>query len=336
MPIVGDIKNLYSDVEKTRALFPTTKIEAVSDEDGTGLNIILDKMVYTGEAIDKAEQIPVNADTLDGKPANEYATKSHVAAEIAKAQLSGGEGEDIDLSGYATKDDVNDAVRAIDFPVDSVNGKTGAVELTASEVGAHPDTWLPTIAQIGAAPAGYGLGETAKYPTDNDVHSITRSGWYLIGQSTQNAFGTYGAIQANVYDDSNIVLFFYGNGGVTHARKIKRYGTWGEWEYINPKMELGVEYRTTERWNGKVVYTKLIDLGALPNNTEKSVAHGIANLENALSISAFAKSADWQFTLPSSYAAETKIVFAPQAVTITTAVDRSAYNGYATLKYTKQ
>ena len=132
MPIVGDIKNLYSDVEKTRALFPTTKVEAVSDEDGTGLNVILDKMayvghgadqvknlyadktetqaifpttkvkavsddngvslnailenmVYTGEAIDRAEQVPVNADTLDGRPASEYATKNHVAAEIAKA-----------------------------------------------------------------------------------------------------------------------------------------------------------------------------------------------------------------------------------------------------------
>ena len=109
----------------------------------------------------------------------------------------------------------------------------------------------------------------------------------------------------------------------------------GVTEWVNPPMLLGVEYRTTERWNGKVVYAKLIDLGALPNNTEKNVTHGIANLENALSISAFAKSSDWQFTLPSSYAAETKIVFAPQAVTITTTVDRSAYNGYATLKYTK-
>lgn len=46
-----------------------------------------------------------------------------------------GSGEDtptIDLSGYATKDDLN----AIDFPVDSVNGKTGVVELVAEDVGA--------------------------------------------------------------------------------------------------------------------------------------------------------------------------------------------------------
>ena len=32
-------------------------------------------------------------------------------------------------------------------------------------------------------------------------------------------------------------------------------------ERINPPMQLGVEYRTTERWNGKPVYTRLVDCG---------------------------------------------------------------------------
>ena len=38
----------------------------------------------------------------------------------------------------------------------------------------------------------------------------------------------------------------------------------GVQEWVNPPMELGVEYRTTERWLGKVVYTKLFDFGLLP------------------------------------------------------------------------
>jgi PII-like signaling protein len=46
----------------------------------------------------KKEELP----SLDG-----YATESWVSAEIAKAQL---EGEDVDLSGYATKDDIKDFV----------------------------------------------------------------------------------------------------------------------------------------------------------------------------------------------------------------------------------
>lgn len=38
----GKIKTLYSDPEKTEALFPRTKINAISDVDGTGLDAILD------------------------------------------------------------------------------------------------------------------------------------------------------------------------------------------------------------------------------------------------------------------------------------------------------
>ena len=35
----------------------------------------------------------------------------------------------------------------------------------------------------------------------------------------------------------------------------------GEKEWINPPMVLGLEYRTAERWNGKAVYTRLMDCG---------------------------------------------------------------------------
>lgn len=39
----------------------------------------------------------------------------------------------------------------------------------------------------------------------------------------------------------------------------------GEKEWINPPMELGVEYRTTERFKGKAVYISLVDLGYMPS-----------------------------------------------------------------------
>ncbi len=41
----------------------------------------------------------------------------------------------------------------------------------------------------------------------------------------------------------------------------------GETEWINPPMLYGQEYRTTRRHNGKVVYTKLVDMGDLPWGT---------------------------------------------------------------------
>lgn len=49
-------------------------------------------------------------------------------------------------------------------------------------------------------------------------------------------------------------------------------------EWINPPMQLGVEYRTTERYLGKPVYVKLINCGNLPDGATKEVTHGIANI----------------------------------------------------------
>lgn len=46
--------------------------------------------------------------------------------------------EEVDLSGYATKSEVSSAISAISHPIKSVNGKTGAVSLTASDVSAVP------------------------------------------------------------------------------------------------------------------------------------------------------------------------------------------------------
>ena len=46
-------------------------------------------------------------------------------------------------------------------------------------------------------------------------------------------------------------------------------------EWINPPLVIGTEYCTIERWNGKRVYTKLVDLGTLPGRAgQKIVDHG--------------------------------------------------------------
>ena len=45
----------------------------------------------------------------------------------------------------------------------------------------------------------------------------------------------------------------------------------GVTEWINPPMVVGTEYRTTEQWNGKVVYTILVDCGAISNQKAVTV-----------------------------------------------------------------
>lgn len=52
-------------------------------------------------------------------------------------------------------------------------------------------------------------------------------------------------------------------------------------EWINPPMQLGVEYRTTERYLGKPVYVKLVDCGQIADS--KTVDHGISDMNLCLS-----------------------------------------------------
>ena len=205
-------------------------------------------------------------EALDGKaPVGNYATESFVTNKIAEAQL-GGDGSDIDLSGYATKDDLN----AIDFPVDSVNGKSGAVELSAEDVGATPASHTTnknnphgvTIEQIGAAPI-INIGTFT-----GDIDSITDLPLNSVAWITPNTVGnptsSYGCIEtwgSAIGTRNQRIATRSGNV----VERLRYNSAWTEWEWVNPPMEVGVEYRTAERHNGKVVYAKAVKLGALTN-----------------------------------------------------------------------
>lgn len=49
----------------------------------------------------------------------------------------------------------------------------------------------------------------------------------------------------------------------------------GVYEWLNPPLEVGAEYRTTERLNSKPVYTKSIDCGYAPNTGVKFIDSGV-------------------------------------------------------------
>ena len=59
------------------------------------------------------------------------------------------------LSNYQPKGDYALRSEIPAVPVQSVNGKTGAVRLSAADVGARPSDWVPTAADVGALPSTY-------------------------------------------------------------------------------------------------------------------------------------------------------------------------------------
>lgn len=99
------------------------------------------------------------------------------------------------------------------------------------------------------------------------------------------------------------------------------------------------EVNTGYAWiDGSPIYKKTISIGALPNNTTKSVAHGISNLNYIVSLDGIAVSS--LYLLPMNFPAlDNSLVIRTFAdysnVTVGTGADRSGYVGYVTLYYTK-
>lgn len=124
---------------------------------------------------------------------------------------------------------------------------------------------------INAAPGGYGLGqETLNEAENNDANTITKTGWYMASVNTP--VPGWWIIYAITYGNT-IYQFAYANegasgvlmGSVLQRSKKSVDVDWTPWEWVNPPMTLGVEYRTTERYLGKPVYTQVINCGSMPD-----------------------------------------------------------------------
>ena len=131
----------------------------------------------------------------------------------------------------------------------TVNGKALATDiaLNAADVGARSETWLPTIAEIGAAPSGYGLGKS-QYITADALDSTTAPGWYYISASEYVKLGTkeskYWYITVDAFYDGNLhckQIATVPNGSVI-LQRIRSSGEWGEWKpYANAIGALNME-----------------------------------------------------------------------------------------------
>lgn len=100
------------------------------------------------------------------------------------------------------------------------------------------------------------------------------------------------------------------------------------------------EASTGRKWiDGKTIYQKVVDIGALLNNAEKSVPHGIAGLGTVVALTGTVKNAGGvQLILPFvSISSPFCIALYNDAanILIATGNDRTAYSGYAMIQYTK-
>ena len=149
----------------------------------------------------------------------------------------------------------------------------------------YPATKIENVDGLNTAlqnndPRNWGLGANAKLLTSADnLDNIKENGWYWW-YDTRPSGAKYNYCHMRVDNGqtdtlSSVTQTIYRNSINSVMIRFYNGDTWIT-EYVNPPMELGVEYRTQERYLGKPVYRKLIWGGPLPNSgyTEASIASG--------------------------------------------------------------
>lgn len=208
---------------------------------------------------------------------------------------------------------------------------------------------------INAAPGGFGIGANG-YPyaytvlTASTINSVGRSGLYVYDDANNTldtGLDVPGSTVGGTYGKTGLLLHLEHTAAHSHDAKQVFYPRapmsntylervkdtdkgWQPWEYVNPPMAAGVEYRTTEWYLGKPVYVKVVDFGILPANSKKVVAHGIENLAYVLDY--YGSAGYW---VVSSIPWIFNIEFTNTNIEITTNADEGAYAAKIILKYFK-
>ena len=208
------------------------------------------------------------------------------------------------------------------------------------------------------APSGFGgFGEVqSKIDINNNETAFNSAIDGLLsrmkdGASMQIRFANYpvygddGAIFSGfLFKSSNNYVVLRGTNYVGGSiQKAKSGGTWKPWEWVNPPMELGVEYRTTERYQGKPVYVKMVDFGALPNKTTKRVDPNITNFSKLVDMRIIIAVSDGSYHINTSFGGDTPVTINNRSwfklstggISIKTVIDQSADSAIVTLRYTK-
>lgn len=248
--------------------------------------------------------------------------------------------------------------------VASFNGRTGAVlpqsgdyNATQIPVSGEPEAETVAAALSNKAPAGYGFGDAIQeiattsaeesYETycakvDAVLDEMPDKTAKLVRAYPPAVYGKAGTTISLLYkgDANYAVLSNIGSADTAlcgwRMIKLKKSSSdpsaWQPFEWEHPPMQIGVEYRTTERYNSKPVYKKAINTGALSAGTSKSVAHGVQNI--GLRLSALYGLNNGGDNLVSNPGI-TGILVDGSNITITTAAGFSTSNSWVVIAYTK-
>lgn len=112
--------------------------------------------------------------------------------------------------------------------------------------------------------------------------------------------------------------------------------------YLDPKNDYSTEEKVVGTWiDGKTLYQRTVNVGAMPNATESTYAHSISNIDKVITYDAIATNTGGATMAlngtygNSSSSNHTWVYITKTNIIMGSTVDRSAYNLYVTIQYTK-
>ena len=197
------------------------------------------------------------------------------------------------------------------------------------------------ITSANKAPGGYGLGSDSGHliTAADDLDTIIKNGVYQWGDYLpKNAPMKYCKMRVwcGAGWASQETMSAYASEKDSIRRRVLNNGMWGPWDWVNPPMQVGVEYRTTERYLRKPVYCKVVDFGTAPNNDTKNVSLSGMNIDEVCdAIFHYYVPRNGENGVMTCHPQFTGLLVSNGVIQIRTNADKTDTNFYVTLKYTK-
>jgi hypothetical protein len=170
------------------------------------------------------------------------------------------------------------------YPNGWQSGKAGGTPITPAAL-QHMENGIKN-----SAPAGFGLGvgsytdPSTSFASKGQLDTFDGNGFFayrnqddpiVAGElDTSYVYGVQYQYSSNHLKQTAVCVY---SGDV--IERIKVDGAWRNWEYARPMCYTGKEYRLTERYVGKAVYTKLINCGEVASGLKTvSISLGATNL----------------------------------------------------------
>ena len=288
MSITGRIKTLFFDKNNSEAIFPRTKVKAISDDENRGLDFLLENI--DTQLLNLQGQVNSKAPIGYGLGTEaQFISSNELLSDYSNTGFYRWSSDNIDPNKPFSSGEMLAIKRSdsygqqIAFRADSLQPETKIRKKTDNKW-SNWENLNSSSYGFGGKPVSLATGllnnevglETALESVYSQMGSTETKLVRFAGYPSTSDYNWFGFLSKSSANYGSLVAYSAFARGAC-ITKTKFNGAWEPLEWVNPPMVIGVEYRTTQRYNGKPVYVKAINFGALPVSGGSNISTGISS-----------------------------------------------------------